>query len=326
MDDLAAAYTRGVRLTNLGELDEAEAVLRGVMARSDQPEVRYALAVVLLAQGRYAEAWPLHDARRETGAMRAAGFPTRFSFPRWSGEPLAGKRIMVMPEQGLGDQIQFARYLPWLGGQGGEVTLLLLPPLARLFARSFPDMRTILASGAVDFPDPDFWVTLYDLPALAGATLETLPRDPYLRTPVAWPDPPEGFRIGLTTRGNPNYALDRHRSLGGDDAERLRALLPGTVIPLDPAFTGAADLADTAAVIERLDLVVTTDTVVAHLAGALGKRSFVLVSGFGADWRWLRERVDSPWYPSLRLFRGSVEQGWGPAIDRLAAEAQALAR
>lgn len=321
----AATYNLGVTLTYLGRLEEAEEMIRRVPSpASDMPEVRHALSLILLAQGRYLEAWPLFDARLGTVKMQG-DLPLRFSFPRWRGEPIAGRRITIFPEQGFGDQIQFARFVPWLQRSGAEVTLLALPPLAKLFQHSFPDITLILASGTTEFPDPDYWITLYDLPGLARATLETLPSQPYLRTPLRWADPPPGFKIGLFTRGNPNYANDRHRSLPAVAAERLRAQLPGTIIDLDDRQTGARDFAETAAAIDRLDLVVSVDSAVGHLAGALGKRCFLLVPAIGTDWRWGYGRDDSPWYPQHRLFRSASDGDWTHAIDRLGAEARALA-
>lgn len=321
----AATYNLGINLTYLGRLDEAEAVIRRVPSLApDLPEVRHALSLILLAQGRYREAWPLFDARLGTVKMRG-DLPLNFPFPRWRGEPIAGRRITIFPEQGFGDQIQFVRFVPWLRGLGAEVTLLALPPLAKLFRHSFPDITQIIASGTTEFPDPDFWITLCDLPGLAGATIDTLPSRPYLRTPIRWADPPPGFKIGLIARGNPHYANDARRSLSAEATARLRAQLPGTIVDLDERQTGARDFAETAAAIDQLDLVISVDTSIGHLAGALGKRCFLLIPAIGTDWRWGYGRDDSPWYPQHRLFRSAIDGDWTPAIDRLGADARALA-
>ena len=324
-DIAAVRYNLGVLLTHIGRLEEAEGELRHVLARfPETPEVRHALSLALLGQGRFAEGWPLHDARGGIATAARGGITTKFPFPRWRGEPIAGKRVMLMPEQGLGDQIQFARYIPWLKAQGAEASALLLPTLVRLLAASFPDLTIIPASGEVDFADPDFWVTAYDLPALAGATIGTLPSAPYLRSPLNWDGAPEGFKVGLMTHGNPGFALDAYRSLGPDDAALLRSRLPGTIVELDPALNGVSDMAETAALIMGVDIVVSTDTAVGHLAGALGKRCLLLVPGFGADWRWMQGRSDSPWYPAHRLYRAAEDGGWDAAIDALTADARRL--
>ena len=317
-------FDEGILLTQAGRLDEGEAALRrAVAAASEIPDTRHALGVNLLTQGRYAEAWPLHEARVEMTWLTDA-VPRTFPYPRWRGEALAGKRVAVFPEQGWGDQIQFARFLPALVATGAAVTLLASPPLARLFRHNFPDIELIVASGAVDFPDPDYWLTLVDLPGRFGATLETLPSQPYLRAPSRWSDAPAGPKIGLMTKGNARFAHDYRRSLPPALAERLANELPGKVFNLAPEISGARDFADTAAIIDALDLVVSVDTAVGHLAGAMGKTCFLLIPGFATDWRWLRDRADSPWYIKHGLYRSDPEHGWDAAVSHLLADAVAL--
>ena len=320
-------FDLAMMLTHVGRLEEGEALLRALLAQNpDAAGVRYALALTLLAKGQYAEAWPLHGTRDTVFAAQDFGHRTDFSFPRCTAGELAGKRVLVFPEQGLGDQIMLARFLPWLRERCASIELLALPPLARLFRDSFPDIRVTLAAGDVGFEDPDCWVTAFDLPALAGATLETLPLPPYLRTAIAWGDAPPGFKVGVMLQGNAAHMLDRSRSLSQAAAAALREQLPGTVIDLDPARTGALDLAATAAIIDRLDLVVSVDTAVGHLAGALGKPCLLLVPGYATDWRWLRVRRDSPWYPRHRLYRSTVDGDWSESVECLTADARAFAR
>jgi len=320
-----AAHNLGVMLCKVGRLTEAEATIRHALRLvPNAPKVIQSLAHVLLAQGRFKEGWPLNEVRTLIPELNH-GFPTDFAFPRWRGEPLSGKRIAVFPEQGLGDQIQFARFLPRLIEQAGRVTLLARPPLERLFRHNFPGADIVVAAGAVDFPDPDYWITLQDLPGGFGIEIDTIPAEPYLRPLAGWPRLGSGLKVGLKLAGNPRHANDRQRSLPADCAAQLRRRLPGTVISLEPQESGATDFADTAAIIDQLDLVVSVDTSVAHLAGALGKPCLLLIPGFGADWRWMAEREDSPWYPRHKLFRGEIDGNWQRAIDRLIGEARSRA-
>ena len=163
------------------------------------------------------------------------------------------------------------------------------------------------------------------LAARLGMTLETVPAGPYIAAPHAWPLLGEGLNVGLMTRGNPTHENDANRSLPEDAARRLRDL-PVRTFDLDPAATGARDFADTAALLERLDLVISVDTAVAHLAGAMGRPGWVLLPAVETDWRWLRGRRDSPWYPSLTLYRQGPGEGWGPVIDRVVADLEAYSR
>lgn len=322
----AAAHNLGVMLTKMGRLAEGETVLRKALALApDSALGRHALAHNLLAQGRYRDAWPLYDARIEMAELKT-GFPADFAFPRWRGEPLAGKRLVIFPEQGLGDQIQFARFLPRLIAEAGEVVLLMLPPLERLFRHNFPGAQVICATGKVEFPDPDVWTTMQDIPAALNLALEEVSDAPYLNAPGTWPPFGEGFKIGLKTIGNPNYVNDAMRSLPAALAERLRSELPGRVISLEPGDSGAKDMADTAAIIDQLDMVVSVDTSVAHLAGAMGKPCMLLIPGFGPDWRWMTGRKDSAWYSNHRLYRGGVDGDWTGAVERLIEEARKVVR
>jgi tetratricopeptide (TPR) repeat protein len=300
------------------EPDRAEACYRRALAL--QPEAaatRRALGVLLLSLGRYPEGFALFEARH---ALPQYGKPD-LPFPEWREGP-SPERLLIWPEQGFGDQIQFARFAPVLQARGVAVTLVCWPPLARLFAQSF-DLPVIAAAGVVDFPDPDAWVMAMSLAARLGVTPDTIPDAPYLRAAAA-PSPrlrglPSGFRVGLMTRGNPAYAADQTRSLTPAAEAALHAL-PATVVGLAPEQTGAADFADTAALIAGLDLVISVDTAVAHLAGAMGKPCWILLPAKTVDWRWLRGRSDSPWYPSARLYRQTAPGDWDGVVATVAAD------
>ncbi|WP_296595740.1 tetratricopeptide repeat protein [Phenylobacterium sp.] len=303
-------HNRAVALEDQGRLREAEAALREALRLApDQHQTEARLGALLLSLGRLPEGFRHFEARHAEPRLAKPKLP----FPEWRGEPLQGRRLLIWPEQGFGDQIQFARFAPLLRDQGAEITVLCRPGLERLFEQSLPGVDVRAAAGAVEFPDPDFWVMSPSLAGRLGVTLETLPNAPYLRAAGPAPDLPPGFRVGLVTAGNPQHANDANRSLPPAAAARLRAL-PASLVELDPAKTGARDFADTAAIVDALDLVITVDTSVAHLAGALGKPCWVLLPAIKTDWRWLRGRTDSPWYPSIRLYRQTVAGDWGDVL------------
>jgi len=300
-----------------GRLELAEAGYRRALALAPgAAATRRVLGTLLLGQGRFAEGFELFEARHELPGMGKPALP----FPEWRGEPVAGRRLLIWPEQGFGDQIQFARFAPVLKAMGAEVTLVCAPALARLFSASL-GVTVVAAEGEVAFEDPDGWVMAGSLAGRLGVTVETIPGEPYLRAPEPRAAHQAGLRVGLMARGNPAHANDANRSLPSADAGGL-ATLPGEVIALDPTATGARDFADTAAIVAGLDLVISVDTAVAHLAGAMGRPCWVLLPAVETDWRWMRERADSPWYPSMRLFRQRPGEGWGPVVERVLQEAR----
>ncbi|THD77004.1 MAG: tetratricopeptide repeat protein [Phenylobacterium sp.] len=300
-------------------LDLAEAAYRRTLAITPGAAgTQRVLATLLLSQGRYAEGFALFEARHQHPTMRKPPLP----FPEWRGEDVAGKRLLIWPEQGFGDQIQFARFAPILKARGADVTLICHKELVRLFDQSL-GVRVLAAEGAVEFPDPDYWVMQGSLAWRLGCTVETLPAQPYLHHLFAWRPFGAGFKVGLKAAGNPIHENDANRSLSPASRDALHRL-PARMIGLDPVWTGARDFADTAAIVDQLDLVISVDTAVAHLAGAMGKPCWVLLPAIDTDWRWLRGRSDSPWYPSVRLYRQARGEDWGPVIDRVAADLQAL--
>ena len=323
--DPAALGNLGIILSRLGRLEEAEKVLRRALVLAPTNSInRFALGIVLLARGSYAEAWPLYAARTEV-APEGVALQSRLKPPRWSGEPIARKRLLVMPEQGLGDQIQFSRLLPELVAAGAKVILVSHAPLHSLFRVSFAEIDHVVAQRVSDLPEADYWVSLIELPAILQTVPETLPEPPYLRTEASWRNPPATFKTGFMAQGNPRHPNDARRSLSPAQAASLQSRLPGTIVSLDPKVTRAPSFAETAAIIRELDLIVSVDTAAAHLAGAMGKRCLLLLPGFDTDWRWMRDRSDSPWYPKHSLYRSTVEGDWADAIERVVADAHAFA-
>jgi len=312
-DSAPAQHACGAVLQNLARPDLAEPYLRRALALApDSAPTKVVLSFVLLTRGAYDEAWPLYRARAELpeNVARRPGLDC----PEWRGEPLAGKRLLIWPDEGYGDQIMFFRFAQALRAQGADLVLACGPALQRLFAANL-DAPVVPLAETMAFPQPDVWTWSGALPGLAGLRPETGPVPPYLAAPGVRD---AGARIGVAARGNPANATDVHRSLPRAQAARLLAL-PGA-ISLDPQDTGAPDFAETAAIVAGLDLVIAVDTAVAHLAAALGKPTWILLPVIGLDWRWgLGERA--PWYPQARLFRQPRINDWGAVIDAVAAAA-----
>jgi len=286
----------------------AEAAYRRALELTpDNQAAAFNLGHVLLAMGRYAEGWPLYDLREP----RLRFLENKLTFPEWKGEPLAGKRLFLWREQGFGDQIMAARFLPLLGA--AEVTYMGPPEIRRLVAHL--PVTFLEASPAWNqIPPHDYWCLPLSLPHRLGVTARNIPAAPYLAGTPA----PSGGRIGVVWRGEPRNANNVFRSLPPEIAARLLGL-PGAV-SLDPADTGAADLQATADIIAGLDLVITVDTAVAHLAGAMGRPVWVLLAQHAIDWQWPRTPT-TPWYPSARLFVQPKPRDWASVVDTVVQEA-----
>jgi hypothetical protein len=268
--------------------------------------------------------------------------------PPWLGEePLAGRSILLHAEQGLGDALQFSRYAAVLHEQGARVSLLVPPTLRSLLARSLPGVAVV--DGGAPLPPHDRHCPLMSLPLALGARApEPLAPSGQLQADPArvarwanWLGPRTGPRVGLVWRGNPAHRNDRRRSLAL--AALLQALPAGPTYlslqqpPLQDegrmlAAAGVRDPADriedfddTAALCQCLDLVVSVDTSVAHLAAGLGRPTWILLP-FAPDWRWMIEREDSPWYASVRLLRQGPDRAWASVLARLAHALAGLTR
>lgn len=299
------------------------------------------LGIQKLLLGDYAGGWPLYEWRRKTDQF--AEWRRMFTQPEWTGEqPIAGKTLLLYAEQGLGDAIQFMRYVPQAEALGATVILEIPSPLATLSDTLNARARRIIKGETP--PDFDLHCPLMSLPLAFGTRVDTIPAAiPYLGV-----DPRKAAdvrarlgaksvtRIGLAWSGYAGHRNDRDRSLALRALEPLLRLefeyhsLQRDIRPDDAAVLAEfarvrshqdelRDFSDTAALISEMDLVITVDTSVAHLAGALGKTTWVMLPT-RPDWRWMTARSDSPWYPSVRLFRQKSAGDWGRVIEEMITE------
>lgn len=311
-----------------GRLTDAEAIYRSLIGGPEDERARFFLSQVLLTGGHYREGWAMFEHR------------PRRSIPLtpWRGEALEGRTILIHGEQGFGDNIQFARFIPEVANRGGVVTLACKPGLEGLL-RSVEGVDSMVGEG--QGVDATIHCPMMSLPYLLGIELDDLPgRIPYLAPPqplaAAWRRrlSGPGLKIGLVWAGNPEFSHDHLRSpglaplmplltvpgvtvfglqLGPRAAET--AMLPSAApfVDLGPSLTS---FEDTAAAMAALDLVICSCTAAANLAGAMGLPLWVLLA-FAPDWRWLRDRDDSPWYPTARLFRQPAPGNWGAPVEAI---------
>jgi hypothetical protein len=296
-----AIYNLARLYRETGRLDEAERAYRLILSQfPDYALARRGLAMTLLAQRRYAEAWPYYEARREVQKT----VPPAAGFPEWQGEPLAGKTIAVLAEQGFGDQVMFARYLPLLRDLGARVVVGCdANEIARLFERAGYETQPYAAAGQA-LRAGDYWAYVCSLPLKLGLGA---PPEPWRIAAASG-----GQGIGVAPRGNPAHENDRNRSMS---AEATAAFLE-LGRDLRPQATGTRDFLETAEVIEGLELVITVDSSAAHLAAALGKPCWVLLPRIGLDWRW-NDAVASDWYPKTRLFRQETPGDWDGVLAQV---------
>jgi hypothetical protein len=311
----------------------------------EQVDANFNASLARLCLGDFQAGWKQYEYRWKKKEFQGR----EYSRPLWRGEPdVAGKTILLVHEQGLGDTIQFVRYAPLVAKLGAKVVVGVQPPLKSVVA-TVPGISQIIADGEV-LPEFDLYCPMLNLPRAFGTELETVPANiPYIRPfterLTKWRDrfADDGrVRVGICWAGNSSHLNDRNRSL---QLERLADVLsiPGldfVSIQKDVSAAQAeflqihgvrqlgqefADFADTAAAIAMLDLVVAVDTSVAHLAGAMGKGVALLIP-YSPDWRWLLDRSDSPWYPTMRIFRQDAVANWDGPLQRLRHELIGVAR
>ncbi|WP_158240471.1 tetratricopeptide repeat protein [Telmatospirillum siberiense] len=346
-DDPEPQNNLGVTLHQMGRLEEAiSAYDRAVLLNPRYAEALTNRGMAHLANGNDESGWDDYEWRWKGGLANLA--ERDFSEPRWQGEDLTGRTILLHGEQGFGDVIQFVRYAPLVAARGGTVVVEAYPPLARLLDSLDGTLRIVAAGDPL--PPFDCHLPLMSLPHVMGTAIGTRPSIvPYLRATAedvaAWRHRLAGLRkprVGLVWAGNPRlqdagaHAIDRRRSL---PLSRLGPLLSLPGIDFVSVQTGMAagqlddvaqalrpadfsthlgDFADTAGLLANLDLLISVDTAPAHLAGAMGKPVWIL-SRFDGCWRWGRGREDSPWYPTLRLFRQMAPEDWDGVVERVTA-------
>ncbi|OIQ86722.1 tetratricopeptide repeat protein [mine drainage metagenome] len=359
--DAEQAYLQAIALdarspaawSNLGVLyacmkreEEAERCYRTAIALDDgHAGSRFNLSYLLLRQGRFEQGWHCLESRARDAVQADC--------PRWQGESLAGKSILISHEGGLGDAIQFCRYAAVLKARGAtRVGLLCHPSLKALLATLEGADAMVAVDDMAAASDCDFWTPLLSLPYHCNTRLDSIPSAiPYLHAPAdrvrRWAAllPSSGVRVGLAWKGNPLFENDADRSLPSLDvlaplgavagvsfvslqkgAGEDEAAMPPQGLLLLNLGDQLEDFADTAAVVMNLDLVICVDTAVAHLAGALGKPCWVMLPEYKTDWRWLTARTDTPWYPgAMRLFRQTVMGDWTAVVAEVAVALQRLA-
>jgi tetratricopeptide (TPR) repeat protein len=338
-----AHHNLGLALARQGRLDEALPCYQQALdLKPDYPEAHWDRGLACLLMGRFEQGWAGYEWRWKCKEFKPLPPLER---PLWDGSPLDGRTILVHAEQGLGDTFQFIRYAPLVQQRGGRVVLVCQPTLIPLLRRG-PVVERLLAQGDA-LPEYDVHVPLISLPKLLGTTLESVPADvPYLEAEPqlveAWRHRLAfypGFKVGIAWQGNPEFRFDHLRSIPLAQFAPL-ARVPGVhllslqkgagrdQLPVLPARFPVTDLGgqldettgaflDTAAVMMNLDLVITSDTAVAHLAGALGVPVWVALHHV-PDWRWLLDREDCPWYPTMRLFRQTRPGQWEDVFEHIA--------
>jgi len=354
-DFAEALYNRGVTLYELKRLEEALASYdKAIALKSDYADAHCNEAMLRLLTGDFNRGWAKYEWRWKTKHM--SGGARHFSAPLWSGESIGDRVILLHAEQGLGDTLQFCRYVPLIAA-GARIVLEVQAPLVRLLSR-LPGLTEIIARGD-SLPAFDLHCPLLSLPRAIGTTLDTIPAS----TPYLAADPAlaadwrkrlaglDGLRVGLVWSGGQSgqrlgspdlVAVDRRRSIALDrmaplgeasgvsfislqkDEAAAQSANPSRGMALHDFTADLHDFEDTAALVTNLDLVISVDTSVAHLAGALGKPVWLL-NRFDTCWRWLLNRDDSPWYPTLRQFRQPSPGDWNSVIRAVRDALQRLA-
>jgi cytochrome c-type biogenesis protein CcmH/NrfG len=341
-----AHHNLSIALQGQGDYTGAMAASRrAIELRPDYADAHYVLAMLLLLTGQFHQGWVEHQWRWKANFVRLQ--VADFQQPRWDGRELNGRTILLHAEQGFGDNIQFVRYLPMVLARGGRVLLHCKPELLRLFRRLPGPAAT---SDRLEEMTPfDVHCSLMDLPAIFETDLASIPATvPYLSAvaesaadaansaDAGQVAPARQLNVGLVWAGSSEHPNDRARSiplpllaagLSRVQGVRFHSLQFGPAAAQMNEVRALAmvdhsgdinDFADTASLIDRLDLVIAVDTAVAHLAGALARPVWMMLS-FVPDWRWMLDRSDSPWYPMMRLFRQPTDGDWTAVVDTIAA-------
>jgi Flp pilus assembly protein TadD len=353
LDEAITSYREAIRLKpdyvdahhNLGNVFRAQQRFSEAFASYDEAmrispnhaQVRLSRALLWLQLGDFEPGWAEYEWRLQCKDYAMPSFPK----PMWDGSPLNGQTILIYGDHGFGDTLQFIRYVPLVQKRGGHVIVAVREPLARVIT-SCAGVEAVIPEGAV-LPDFSVYIPAMSLPRIFGTTLATVPAAvPYLEADLGlserWRSEmgrEPGFRIGIAWQGNPAHARDRQRSFPLSQFEAIARLEGVRLFSLQKDFgteqiasvatrfavtdlaSRQTDFMDTAAIMKNLDLVISADTSIVHLAGALGVPVWVAL-GFESDWRWLLDRDDSPWYPTMRLFRQARPGEWDDVFARMA--------
>jgi tetratricopeptide (TPR) repeat protein len=347
---VGALNNKASTLIEILRLDEAVIVCRHMKRIApENAEPDWNVALIQLLNGDFETGWPGREARWKIPSLSIAACYPKFTQPMWLGdENIEGKTILVCADEGAGDTIQFVRYAPMLAALGARVILLPQEPLYPLLS-GLPGVSHCLPNLRRGQPAFDVHCPITSLPLAFRTTLETIPAPTsYLPTPAedrrqVWEDRlgrHDRLRVGLVWSGDPKHKNDRNRSIplrtfssildadatfvslqkDARSADKLILLERTDIVDLTAHLT---DFMETAALISCLDLVITVDTSVGHLAGALGRPTWILLP-YVPDYRWLLDRDDSPWYPTVRLFRQAATREWSSVLDRARTELMAL--
>ena len=338
----SAWYNLGIAHDELLEMHASEHAYRAALEiEPELAEAHVNLAFCLLKQGRFAEAWPEYEWRYHPNhpPANSARLPS-LRKPRWTGQDIAGRTLLLTPEQGLGDTIQFCRYASTLRAMGARTLITARPELVDLLSGARAVDRVIALGEPFAANDYDYWTLPLSLPGVLRTTLESIPAQiPYLNVDPqkgeAWSARlshlPARLRVGIAWSGSARHPNDARRSIPAalfaealdcPDATFVSLQVPSFENDLGvlrahsdvfDAASGLHDFSETAALMQSLDLIVTADSSPAHLAGALGRPTWILLP-FNADWRWLLDRTDSPWYPTARLFRQAQPGDWAGVL------------
>lgn len=347
---VSARNNLGIELTRLARYDEALAEFDEALRLDAENAAAHAnRAVLLLRLGRFAEGFAEYEWRWRTYPPKSP--PRDFAQPQWNGEDLRAATLMLHAEQGFGDTLQFCRYAPLIARRCAKVFLEVPRPLLRLLRQSLAAENLEVIPRLGDFPAAqalprtDYHCPLLSVPRVLGTTVDDVPAAvPYLAADAAvaaaWAQrltELPGRKVGLVWAGLPQYADDAQRSLPLAQLAPLgtvsgvtfvslqtgaaagQAVTPPAGLTIHDASPGLRDFADTAALMTALDLVVSVDTAAAHLAGALGKPVWLL-NRFDTDWRWMVDRTDSPWYPTMRIFRQPRRGDWDSVVAQVCVE------
>jgi tetratricopeptide (TPR) repeat protein len=345
-DFAGAYYNLGIVLRNKGQFEESiNYFQKAIQIEPAHADFHYNLSYPLLLLGNFEEGWKEYEWRWKTEELVSnPSNPCNFSLPLWDGSDIMGKTILLHTEQGYGDAIQFIRYAPLLARQGVKVLILCPKELISLF-QNVEGIHQVIGGGEY-LPSFDIHCPLLSLPLKFNTTLDTIPAEiPYIKADTAllqkWKDKVKDdnlkLRVGLSWAGRPEHENDSNRALALETFATLaqsdgiifyslqkgkgseQAQNPPEGMNLIDYTDELNDFSDTAALIENLDLIISVDTAVAHLAGALGKPVWTLLP-FAPDWRWMLNREDSPWYPTMRLFRQPSPGDWQSVIEKVEEE------